>query len=394
MRLFVFFFFKQKTAYEMLRSLVGSEMCIRDRAENENAHVYDAQREMLQWKSKHKAAKKESKHIMRATGLGQLGLVLVRIARGNMAALLATWRAKMTTAVRMELYEHMTKLHRLSQDEGRRDDSVGRDESLRESAAELDKVREQLRQEVSARQMADAGQKRAQSLVVSVSRDLREARASAVAAKHMRAGAPFHELPLIVANVPPGGTSEDLDRLAHAQMIGEMVMASESTAWPPEGHCAVDAHSSLSKVSSPLSVERLSHYELLVRHRRMESELEQTRWQLDRARCQLQEVVAPVQTVEAVSEWREMDNACVDPVELQVALGEARAWQTKAESTIQELMAGWADEKDLHATTKLQYQLVSERLTKIEHDVMVRDQPLAAMASPGKLAPMIRQYLN
>eukprot|EP00658_Telonema_sp_P-2_P067219 TRINITY_DN56157_c0_g1_i1.p1 TRINITY_DN56157_c0_g1~~TRINITY_DN56157_c0_g1_i1.p1 ORF type:complete len:183 (+),score=71.08 TRINITY_DN56157_c0_g1_i1:62-610(+) len=32
----VFFFFKQKTAYEMLRSLVGSEMCIRDR------HVMDA----------------------------------------------------------------------------------------------------------------------------------------------------------------------------------------------------------------------------------------------------------------------------------------------------------------------------------------------------------------
>ena len=27
----VIFFFKQKTAYEMLRSLVGSEMCIRDR---------------------------------------------------------------------------------------------------------------------------------------------------------------------------------------------------------------------------------------------------------------------------------------------------------------------------------------------------------------------------
>ena len=27
----VFFFFKQKTAYEVLRSLVGSEMCIRDR---------------------------------------------------------------------------------------------------------------------------------------------------------------------------------------------------------------------------------------------------------------------------------------------------------------------------------------------------------------------------
>src|SRR5674536_402979 len=30
-RCFFFFFFKQKTAYEMLRSLVGSEMCIRDR---------------------------------------------------------------------------------------------------------------------------------------------------------------------------------------------------------------------------------------------------------------------------------------------------------------------------------------------------------------------------
>ena len=31
---FCFFFFKQKTAYEMLRSLVGSEMCIRDRGSN------------------------------------------------------------------------------------------------------------------------------------------------------------------------------------------------------------------------------------------------------------------------------------------------------------------------------------------------------------------------
>eukprot|EP00658_Telonema_sp_P-2_P069313 TRINITY_DN58474_c0_g1_i1.p1 TRINITY_DN58474_c0_g1~~TRINITY_DN58474_c0_g1_i1.p1 ORF type:complete len:117 (+),score=44.46 TRINITY_DN58474_c0_g1_i1:55-405(+) len=28
--MYSFFFFKQKTAYEMLRSLVGSEMCIRD----------------------------------------------------------------------------------------------------------------------------------------------------------------------------------------------------------------------------------------------------------------------------------------------------------------------------------------------------------------------------
>ena len=30
----MFFFFKQKTAYEMLRSLVGSEMCIRDRPDS------------------------------------------------------------------------------------------------------------------------------------------------------------------------------------------------------------------------------------------------------------------------------------------------------------------------------------------------------------------------
>ena len=32
---FIFFFFKQKTAYEMLRSLVGSEMCIRDSDANQ-----------------------------------------------------------------------------------------------------------------------------------------------------------------------------------------------------------------------------------------------------------------------------------------------------------------------------------------------------------------------
>eukprot|EP00658_Telonema_sp_P-2_P036616 TRINITY_DN26448_c0_g1_i2.p1 TRINITY_DN26448_c0_g1~~TRINITY_DN26448_c0_g1_i2.p1 ORF type:complete len:148 (-),score=57.12 TRINITY_DN26448_c0_g1_i2:155-598(-) len=39
--LFLFFFFKQKTAYEMLRSLVGSEMCIRDRLNmlQDEAHV-------------------------------------------------------------------------------------------------------------------------------------------------------------------------------------------------------------------------------------------------------------------------------------------------------------------------------------------------------------------
>eukprot|EP00658_Telonema_sp_P-2_P049612 TRINITY_DN37753_c0_g1_i1.p2 TRINITY_DN37753_c0_g1~~TRINITY_DN37753_c0_g1_i1.p2 ORF type:complete len:116 (+),score=22.56 TRINITY_DN37753_c0_g1_i1:67-414(+) len=33
-----FFFFKQKTAYEMLRSLVGSEMCIRDSMPRAHTH--------------------------------------------------------------------------------------------------------------------------------------------------------------------------------------------------------------------------------------------------------------------------------------------------------------------------------------------------------------------
>ena len=37
-----FFFFKQKTAYEMLRSLVGSEMCIRDRAGGGGETGHDA----------------------------------------------------------------------------------------------------------------------------------------------------------------------------------------------------------------------------------------------------------------------------------------------------------------------------------------------------------------
>eukprot|EP00658_Telonema_sp_P-2_P042228 TRINITY_DN30297_c0_g1_i1.p2 TRINITY_DN30297_c0_g1~~TRINITY_DN30297_c0_g1_i1.p2 ORF type:complete len:105 (+),score=30.73 TRINITY_DN30297_c0_g1_i1:113-427(+) len=38
----MFFFFKQKTAYEMLRSLVGSEMCIRDRTQLEElARLHD-----------------------------------------------------------------------------------------------------------------------------------------------------------------------------------------------------------------------------------------------------------------------------------------------------------------------------------------------------------------
>eukprot|EP00658_Telonema_sp_P-2_P028950 TRINITY_DN22086_c0_g1_i1.p1 TRINITY_DN22086_c0_g1~~TRINITY_DN22086_c0_g1_i1.p1 ORF type:complete len:124 (+),score=65.27 TRINITY_DN22086_c0_g1_i1:34-405(+) len=38
----LFFFFKQKTAYEMLRSLVGSEMCIRDRYEMETLKAESA----------------------------------------------------------------------------------------------------------------------------------------------------------------------------------------------------------------------------------------------------------------------------------------------------------------------------------------------------------------
>ena len=38
-------FFKQKTAYEMLRSLVGSEMCIRDR--NQGMEMWQAMREQL-----------------------------------------------------------------------------------------------------------------------------------------------------------------------------------------------------------------------------------------------------------------------------------------------------------------------------------------------------------
>ena len=39
-----FFFFKQKTAYEMLRSLVGSEMCIRDSYTSGTASVARAGR--------------------------------------------------------------------------------------------------------------------------------------------------------------------------------------------------------------------------------------------------------------------------------------------------------------------------------------------------------------
>ena len=44
MFIFFVFFFKQKTAYEMLRSLVGSEMCIRDRDYALNRYVANGSR--------------------------------------------------------------------------------------------------------------------------------------------------------------------------------------------------------------------------------------------------------------------------------------------------------------------------------------------------------------
>eukprot|EP01017_Pseudomicrothorax_dubius_P039098 TRINITY_DN5953_c0_g1_i3.p1 TRINITY_DN5953_c0_g1~~TRINITY_DN5953_c0_g1_i3.p1 ORF type:complete len:134 (+),score=45.91 TRINITY_DN5953_c0_g1_i3:1-402(+) len=47
LRLIRFFFFKQKTAYEMLRSLVGSEMCIRDRYEAELNSQHEAYEKKL-----------------------------------------------------------------------------------------------------------------------------------------------------------------------------------------------------------------------------------------------------------------------------------------------------------------------------------------------------------
>ena len=39
MLVYWFFFFKQKTAYELLRSLVGSEMCIRDSSSSEQGRL-------------------------------------------------------------------------------------------------------------------------------------------------------------------------------------------------------------------------------------------------------------------------------------------------------------------------------------------------------------------
>src|SRR5674536_102687 len=45
-----FFFFKQKTAYEMLRSLVGSEMCIRDRWWSSVAPAIGVDRDFPPWR--------------------------------------------------------------------------------------------------------------------------------------------------------------------------------------------------------------------------------------------------------------------------------------------------------------------------------------------------------
>jgi len=48
-RLFFFFFFKQKTAYEIRLSLVGSEMCIRDRRNSGRLAVLDGRMRRRGW---------------------------------------------------------------------------------------------------------------------------------------------------------------------------------------------------------------------------------------------------------------------------------------------------------------------------------------------------------
>ena len=45
LRGFSVFFFKQKTAYEMLRSLVGSEMCIRDSFQTDSSRILGSDEE-------------------------------------------------------------------------------------------------------------------------------------------------------------------------------------------------------------------------------------------------------------------------------------------------------------------------------------------------------------
>eukprot|EP00658_Telonema_sp_P-2_P011296 TRINITY_DN14289_c0_g1_i2.p1 TRINITY_DN14289_c0_g1~~TRINITY_DN14289_c0_g1_i2.p1 ORF type:complete len:361 (+),score=114.83 TRINITY_DN14289_c0_g1_i2:119-1201(+) len=85
-----FFFFKQKTAYEMLRSLVGSEMCIRDRSEGEQAQVNstEAQREITRVKQEQERfeekvlAKAKAERQELQTAMGELeGKLMVEMSK-------------------------------------------------------------------------------------------------------------------------------------------------------------------------------------------------------------------------------------------------------------------------------------------------------------------------
>ena len=55
------FFFKQKTAYEMLRSLVGSEMCIRDSVLTVSLHADPADYYPFYWGSETESGEGEGK---------------------------------------------------------------------------------------------------------------------------------------------------------------------------------------------------------------------------------------------------------------------------------------------------------------------------------------------
>eukprot|EP00658_Telonema_sp_P-2_P067298 TRINITY_DN5621_c0_g1_i2.p1 TRINITY_DN5621_c0_g1~~TRINITY_DN5621_c0_g1_i2.p1 ORF type:complete len:131 (-),score=39.50 TRINITY_DN5621_c0_g1_i2:270-662(-) len=57
-----FFFFKQKTAYEMLRSLVGSEMCIRDSIGARFVDTFNGPVNQLPPSIAHLTLGKDSKH--------------------------------------------------------------------------------------------------------------------------------------------------------------------------------------------------------------------------------------------------------------------------------------------------------------------------------------------
>eukprot|EP00831_Metopus_contortus_P042771 TRINITY_DN34140_c0_g1_i1.p2 TRINITY_DN34140_c0_g1~~TRINITY_DN34140_c0_g1_i1.p2 ORF type:complete len:138 (-),score=44.04 TRINITY_DN34140_c0_g1_i1:80-493(-) len=56
----VVFFFKQKTAYEMQRGLVGSEMCIRDRVSTQS--TWGRKNEKKREKNKKKGSQREETH--------------------------------------------------------------------------------------------------------------------------------------------------------------------------------------------------------------------------------------------------------------------------------------------------------------------------------------------